>query len=157
MNLLVGFILVVSVNSYPAPEARRRPRQSSRPSRNNRRELSDEDILKALTILLSEADGLDRRSGVDRQREGRQRETRKRDREGRQGFEGVLGNCETTGFEVMQREECEEVTEIKCEKVNVTRFRNTIVNKCQTLFDQKCNVTYSDIPEQKCLPKQRKR
>jgi hypothetical protein len=151
MNLLVWLILVASVNSNPAPEARR-PRQLSRTSR---RELSDEDILKALTALLSEAD--DRRPVVDRQREGTLRETTKRDREGRQGFEGVLGNCETTGFEVSQREECEEVTEIKCEKVNVTRFRNTIVNKCQTLFDQKCNVTYNDIPKQKCLAKQRKK
>ena len=36
-----------------------------------------------------------------------------RDREGRQeGFQGVLGNCETTGFEVRNREECNEVTEI---------------------------------------------
>ena len=108
MNLLVWLILVASVNSNPAPEARR-PRQSSPSSRNNRRELSDEDILKALTILLSKTDGLDRRSGADRQR-GRLSETRQRDREGRQGFEGVLGNCETSGFEVRQREECEEVT-----------------------------------------------
>ena len=50
MNLLVWLILVASVNSNPAPEARR-PRQASRSSRTNRRELSDEDILKAVLEL----------------------------------------------------------------------------------------------------------
>ena len=146
MNLLLWLILVSSVNSNPGPDAWR-SQQTSRSSRNTRRELSDDDILKALTILLSEAE-------QDETKE-RSEKSRPRPREGRQGFEGVLGNCETTGFEVRMREECEEVTEIKCEKVNVTKFRSEIVNKCKTLFDQKCNITYSDIPTQKCLPKQR--
>ena len=152
MNLLVWLILVSSVYSDPAPEARR-SRQTSRSSRNNRRELSDEDILKALTILLEEAEG----DVSNQRREGKQTDGGRRERKGRQGFEGVLGQCETTGFEVRTREECNEVNEIKCEKVNVTKFRNTIVEKCQTLFDQKCNVTYNDVPSPKCFPKQRKK
>ena len=157
MNLLVWLILVASVNSNPAPEARR-ARQTSRSSRNNRRQLSDDDILKALTILLSEVEEVERpREGRGREREQRERNEDERERKGRQGFQGVLGNCETTGFEVRMREECNEVTEIKCEFVNVTKFRNTIVNKCQTLFDQKCNVTFNDVPKQKCTPKQRKK
>lgn len=158
MNLLVWLILVASVMSNPAAEARR-SRQTSRSSRNSRRELSDEDILKALSILLAEADDVgSSREGRDRGEEKRGKSDRRhqRERQARQGgFEGANGNCETTGFEVRNREECNEVTEIRCETVNITKFRNTIVERCQTLFDQKCNVTFNDVPKQKCSPKQR--
>ena len=158
MNLLVWLILVASVLSNPSAEARR-SRQTSRSSRNSRRELSDEDILKALTILLAEAEGVEGSSeNKDKSEDNRGKSAgrRQRERQARQnGFEGALGNCETTGFEVRNREECNEVTEIKCETVNITKFRNTIVEKCQTLFDQKCNVTFNDVPKQKCSPKQR--
>ena len=115
MNLLLWLILVASVSSDPAPEARR----SQQASRSSRRHLSDEDILKALTILLEESEDLDR-SDRQRGRKGRQNDAKEREREGRQGFEGVLGKCETTGFEVRTREECNEVNEIKCEKVNAS-------------------------------------
>ena len=160
MNLLVWLVLVASVNSTPAPEARR-SRQTSRSSRENRRELSDDDILRALTILLGEAeeaeDSNKGRGREDIKKEGREKtkNERIRERAGRQGFQAASGDCETTGFEVRNREECNEVTEIKCEFVNITKFRNTIVERCQTLFDQKCNVTFNDIPKRKCLPKQR--
>ena len=155
MNLLVWLILVASVMSNPAAEARR-SRQTSRSSRNSRRELSDEDILKALSILLAEADdvGSSREGGEEKR--GKSDRRHQRERQARQGgFEGANGNCETTGFEVRNREECNEVTEIRCETVNITKFRNTIVERCQTLFDQKCNVTFNDVPKQKCSPKQR--
>ena len=103
--------------------------------------------MKALTILLSDEDQEERKvrkDEVSRPREGRQ-----------EGFEGVLGECEITGFEVMVREECEKGSEIQCEKVNVTKFRTEIVNKCKTLFDNKCEVTYNDVPTQKCMQKQK--
>ena len=80
-------------------------------------------------------------------------------REGRQfdGFASAAGDCETTGFETKVREECEEVSNIECKKVNVTQFRTEIKPRCKTMFDQICNVTYNDVPKHKCTPKQRNR
>ena len=67
---------------------------------------------------------------------------------------GGLEQCETTGFETRTREECEEVSETECKPITVTKFRTEIVQKCETKTDsRKCNVTYSGVPRQKCLPK----
>ena len=76
-------------------------------------------------------------------------------REGRQfdGFASANGDCEITGYETNIREECEEVSTIECKKVNVTKVRSEIRPRCKTLFDQKCNVTYNDVPTKKCSPK----
>ena len=151
MNLLlwlVGLILVLSVNSSPGPDARRY-RQTSRSSRNNRRELSDQELMKALSILLSENDQGDEESEV----------AKLRDREGRQGdgFVNPNGNCEVTGFETRVRNECEEVTEVECTPVNVTKTRSEIVNRCKTEIDKICDLTFNDVPTQKCSPKQTNR
>ena len=84
---------------------------------------------------------------------------RHKSKEGRQfdGFASAAGNCETTGFETRVREECEEVSNIECKKVNVTQFRTEIKPRCKTMFDQICNVTYNDVPKHKCTRKQRNR
>ena len=67
---------------------------------------------------------------------------------------GGLEQCETTGFETRTREECEEVSETECKPITVTKYRTEIVNKCEVKTDsKKCNVTYSGVPRQKCLPK----
>ena len=66
-----------------------------------------------------------------------------RSREARQGFAPALGECEVTGFETRVREECEEISEIQCKKVNVTYYRNEIRSRCKTLFDQTYNITYT--------------
>ena len=44
--------------------------------------------------------------------------------------------CERTGFESQKREECQEVKEIQCEPVQVTKFRTEIKQECQTKKDQ---------------------
>ena len=65
-----------------------------------------------------------------------------------------LEECETTGFETRTREECEEAVEIECNPVTVTRYRTKIVNRCKTLVDKSCNVTYTDVPKEECTPTQ---
>ena len=65
--------------------------------------------------------------------------------------------CETTGFETTVKEECEEGSEVECRKVNVTMYRVELGNRCKTMFDQKCNVTYKDVPTEKCSPYLRNR
>lgn len=44
--------------------------------------------------------------------------------------------CERTGFESRKDEECQEVKEIQCEQVEVTRFRTEIRSECRTKKDQ---------------------
>merc|ERR1712158_281274 len=39
-----------------------------------------------------------------------------------------LEECETAGFERRRREECQEVPQLECNPVNVTKYRNEIVN-----------------------------
>ena len=51
------------------------------------------------------------------------------------------------------REECEEVNEIKCEPINITKYNVEIVERCKTLVDETCNVTYIDVPTQECKQK----
>ena len=119
--------------------------------------LSDEDILKALAILLAETEG-------EELRQGRSEVVGEEERQGqgrglaRQGdFEALDGECITTGYEVRTREECEEINEIKCEPINITKFNTEIVTRCKTQVDQSCNVTYIDVPSQECQPKPRNR
>ena len=194
MNFLVWLILVSSVHS--SPQGRRR--ESSRsPSSRSRKELSDDDILKALSLLVSDAEN-DRHISRSSRR-GRQGFPSRLDvpddaefsdefefkpvdqfdandlrDEGfleadRQSFRGVGGRtgsgipfsnqekCEVTGFETRTREECEEAFEIECTPIMVKKIRTEIVEKCETLLDKKCNVTYTGIPKQQCLPKTAKR
>ena len=44
--------------------------------------------------------------------------------------------CERTGFESRKDEECQEVKEIQCEEVEVTKFRTEIKSECKTKKDQ---------------------
>ena len=146
-SLLPLLLLLTSVSADPR-------------ARLGRKNLSDEDILKALAILLAEAEG-------EAPRQGRIQELEELEEEARQGpgrglnrqedFEALDGECTTTGYEVRTREECEEIHEIKCETINVTKHRQEIVPKCQTLVDQQCNVTYVDVPTQQCKARQRNR
>ena len=73
------------------------------------------------------------------------------------GFASPLGECEVVGFETNVREECDEVSNIECKRVNVTRYRPEIRERCKTSFDQSCNVTYKDVPTDKCTPRKRNR
>ena len=58
--------------------------------------------------------------------------------------------CEVTDFEEKKRQECEEVSETECRPVVVTKFRTELVRKCKTFTDQRCNVTYTEVPRQAC-------
>ena len=55
------------------------------------------------------------------------------------------------------REECEEVNEIQCKQINVTKYNLEIVTRCETQIDKSCNVTYIDVPTQECKPRRRNR
>ena len=58
--------------------------------------------------------------------------------------------CEVTDFEEKTRQECEEVKETECQPVKVTKFKTELVRKCKTFTDQRCNVTYTEVPRQAC-------
>ena len=107
-------------------------------------QLSKADIVKVLSHLL--ADKVVDKKGEDR-------------RTARQfpGFANPLGECEVVGYETKIREECEEVSNIECKKINVTMYRPEIRERCKTAFDQTCNVTYKDVPTDKCVPTLRNR
>merc|ERR1712106_766970 len=45
-------------------------------------------------------------------------------------------NCETTGFEVREREVCETLTREECETIQVTKYRKEIDQVCKTKIDQ---------------------
>ena len=214
MNFLVWLILVSSVHSNP--QGRRRESKRS-PSSSTRKELSDEDILKALSILMSETEQ-DRPKSP---RKGRQEfsprdefpprqevpttiflrdevaesedysdefenkefsdefefkpasEFEQKDMKDlldygfvaeteRQSFSGALPfspleKCEVTGFETRTREECEEAFEVECRPIQVKKIRTEIYEKCETMLDKKCNVSYTGVPKQQCSPKMSKR
>ena len=187
MNFLLWLILVSAVHS--SPQGRRRESNRS-PSSRNRKELSDEDILKALSILLSETDQDKLRSKSSRR--GRQEFPSRKEvpnekkftdefeftpasefgqndlrDEGfveadRQSFRGgtpfsSLEKCEVTGFETRTREECEEAFEVECRPIKVKKIRTEIVEKCETLLDKKCDVSFTGVPKQQCSPKKSKR
>ena len=179
MNFLLWLFLVSSVHSSPTGSSRRR--ESSRsPSSRNRKELSDEDILKALSILMSETEQDRQRSKTSRrgrqefddefeftptnrfdEEELKDEGFEEADRQSIRGFSGEpfspLEKCEVTGFETRTREECEEVTETECRPIMVKKIRTEIVEKCETMLDKVCNVTYTEVPKQKCSPKTSKR
>ena len=136
---------------------------AAEPQRSSRiKDISDDDILEALAILLSEEVEREARQNgefeqfddLDPEEEERASLNRQL---ARQDFEDVLGTCTTTGYEVNTREECEEINEIKCEPINITKFNTEIVTRCKTQVDQSCNVTYIDVPSQECQPKPRNR
>ena len=72
-------------------------------------------------------------------------------REGKQVNEN-LEECETQGFETRTREECNEVSEIECNPIQVTKYKTEIVQRCKTLTDKKCEVLYTEVPKEKCEP-----
>jgi hypothetical protein len=156
MNILVWLILVSSAGPIPRADARRF-RITARSPRHSRRGLSDRDIVDALSRLISDQNEEEESSQFATEMETEMKNEKLR--EGRQfdGFASANGDCEITGFETNIREECEEVSTIECKKVNVTEFRTEIKPRCKTLFDQKCNVTYNDVPTQKCSPRKRNR
>ena len=92
-------------------------------------QLSKKDIVKVLSHLL--ADKVEEKI-EEKERIGRQFP----------GFANPLGECEVV--------ECEEVSNIECKKINVTMYRPEIRERCKTSFDQSCNVTYKDVPTDKC-------
>ena len=100
-------------------------------------QLSKKDIVKVLSHLL--ADKVEEKI-EEKERIGRQFP----------GFANPLGECEVVGYETKVREECEEVSNIECKKINVTMYRPEIRERCKTSFDQSCNVTYKDVPTDKC-------
>jgi hypothetical protein len=63
-----------------------------------------------------------------------------------------LEECETQGFETRTREECNEVSEIECNPIQVTKYKTEIVQRCRTLTDKKCEVLYTEVPKEKCEP-----
>ena len=91
MNFLVWLILVSSVHS--SPQGRRRESNRSPSSRNRIKELSDEDILKALSILMSETE--------------KDRPRTKSSRRGRQEFKFTPVNDEEFEFTPVNDEEFE--------------------------------------------------
>ena len=73
------------------------------------------------------------------------------EREGKQ-VNSNLEECETQGFETRTREECNEVSEIECNPIQVTKYKTEIVQRCKTLTDKKCEVLYTEVPKEKCEP-----
>ena len=174
MNFLICLILVSSVHLSLSSSLRRR--ESSRsPSSRNGKELSDDDIIKALSILMSETEQDEPGAKISRQNRqefgndfedtSNEDSFEESDRQSIRGFSRGFGQpfsplekCTTTGFETRNREECEEVTETECRPILVKKFRTEIEEKCETLLDRKtCNVTYTGVPKQKCSPKTSKR
>ena len=153
MNIIVWFILLSAAGHNPAADARRLIRKI--PPKNSRAErLSNKEIVKALSRLLSdttEPEDLFTAEETDTLIE--------QGREARQfpGFSNPRGNFEITGYETNIREECTEVSNVECKKINVTMYRPEITQRCKTSFDQTCNVTYKDVPTDKCSPTKRNR
>ena len=152
MNILVWCILL----SYPTTDARRFIRMN--PPRHSRAErLSNKEIAAALSRLLS--DNSEPEDFFTAEKTEETDDIDERGREARQfpGFSNPRGNCEITGYETNIREECTEVSNVECKKINVTMYRPEITQRCKTSFDQTCNVTYKDVPTDKCSPTKRNR
>ena len=81
-------------------------------------QLSKKDIVKVLSHLL--ADKVEEKI-EEKERIGRQFP----------GFANPLGECEVVGYETKVREECEEVSNIECKKINVTMYRPEIRERCK--------------------------
>lgn len=65
---------------------------------------------------------------------------------------GGFEECTLVGFEFKRGEECEEVKEIDCYPVNVTKFTTELRDKCETIVDRHCELVTVQIPEQICKP-----
>ena len=65
---------------------------------------------------------------------------------------GGFEECTLVGFEFKRGEECEEVKEIDCYPVNVTKFTTELRDKCETIVDRHCELVTVQIPEQVCKP-----
>ena len=106
-------------------------------------QLSKADLVKVVSHFIADKVGEKR---AETKRTGRQLPP---------GFSNPLGVCEVVGFETNYREECEEVSTVECKRINVTVYRPEIRERCRTSFDQSCNVTYKDVPTDKCSPRLR--
>ena len=103
------------------------------------RHLSDSEILEALSLLLAEGEA----ARLELEPAAETLDTidfgvEESERQFGPGGPRLLGQeqCEVTGFETRQREECEEVSETECRPVNVTRTRPVISTRCETLLDK---------------------
>ena len=65
-------------------------------------------------------------------------------------FEENSEDCETVRHETRTREECEEVSELQCGPIQVTKYRKEIDQNCTTKTDQSCEVLYTEVPKEKC-------
>ena len=152
MKALLWLVLVYSATSVIG--GRRFIR--TRPSRQSKEDkLSNKEILKELSRLLDDRGEVD----VEIIKEDDEKEEPEMARKPKQfpGFVNPAGECELQGYETNIREECEEVSNIECKKVNVTMYRPEIRQRCKTSFDQICNVTYKDVPTDKCSPTKKNR
>ena len=64
-----------------------------------------------------------------------------------------LGNfeeCTLVGFEFKKGEECNEVSEIECYNVNVTKYNYELRERCETLVDHQCHLVTVETPHQLC-------
>ena len=117
MDILVWCLLVSAASPNPTADARRFLRPS-RPHHSRADQLRNKDIAKALSLLLSDNTETEDMFADDEETDA----PKERGREARQfpGFENPLGNCEITGYETNIREECTEVSNVECKKINVT-------------------------------------
>ena len=149
MNVLAWLLFVCLAE--PGTGARRFFRTSP-PRHSKGDQLSKKEIVKALSQLLG-----DKGDTSDIFKDEKKDNEKKRAGKQFPGFANPLGECEVIGFETKVREECEEISNIECKPINVTMYRPEIRERCKTSFDQTCNVTYKDVPTDKCTPTKRNR
>ena len=70
---------------------------------------------------------------------------------------GGFEECTLVGFEFKRGEECDEVKEIDCYPVNVTKYTTDLRDKCETVVDRHCELVTVEVPQQICKPIYRKR
>ena len=114
-----------------------------------------QQLVKSLNALVSQARGDEDFDDFDYAYDFESEE--QEERQGKQ-LAGLLPleECETAGFERRQREECQEVPQLECNMVNVTKYRNEIVNKCKSIVDRECHVVDEQVPKEECVPSQKK-
>ena len=130
MNILLWLTLVYSISL----EARNRPDDK----------LSDDDILEALSELISGED----ETRIERQVE-EFAETFSQSEDQFQPF-APFEKCDLVGYEFRKKEECKEVSEVDCALANVTKTRTELVKKCHTVIEQKCEEIMTEVPQQYC-------
>ena len=100
------------------------------------------DILLKLQMLLAEKDS---DSGAVRQ--GRQL-SEFGDAGAARSERQRLGNfeeCTLVGFEFKNETECNEVVEVDCYNVNVTKYTVELRERCTSLVDQQCGVVTAQV------------